>query len=131
MKELDRIRDEQGGCPTGSAVATSAGRLPAKYVFHAVGPVYSGGARGEADLLASAYRSCLALADEHHLASLSFPSISTGVYGYPVAEAAQIAIETVLQYLSGEASSLQRVVFVLFDRRTLVAYEEALSARAR
>jgi O-acetyl-ADP-ribose deacetylase (regulator of RNase III) len=131
MRELDDIRDEQGGCPTGGAVVTSAGRLPAKYVFHAVGPVYSDGSRNEPDLLASAYRSCLALADEHRATSLSFPSISTGVYGYPVKEAAEIAVNTVLQYLSSEASTLKRVVFVLFDPRTLSAYEEALQAQAR
>src|SRR5512141_1066692 len=90
MRELDAIRARTGGCPTGSAVATGAGNLPAKYVFHAVGPIYRDGKHGEPELLASCYRTCLALAEERNVASISFPSISTGVYGYPLREAAPI-----------------------------------------
>ena len=84
MRELDAIRPSIGSCPTGKAVATSAGRLPAKYVFHAVGPIYRDGRHGEPELLASCYRECLAMADERGVATISFPSISTGVYGYPL-----------------------------------------------
>jgi O-acetyl-ADP-ribose deacetylase len=122
MAELDVIRAAQGGCPTGSAVVTTAGKLPAKWVFHAVGPVYRGGAQGEPELLASAYRTCLELADKHSAQSVSFPSISTGVYGYPVEEAAEIAIREVVAALG---RSPRRVVFVLFDDRTLAAYRKA------
>jgi O-acetyl-ADP-ribose deacetylase len=126
MRELDAIRARQDGCPTGSAVATTAGNLPAKWVFHAVGPIYNGGNSGEPELLASAYRSCLRLAEEHGAESLSFPAISTGVYGYPVDEAARIAVKTVRDHLASAAEYPKRVVFVLFDVRTLAAYEAAL-----
>ena len=99
MRELDTIREESGGCPTGSAVATTAGSLPAQYVFHAVGPVYRDGSHGEAELLASCYGTCLELAEEREVRSISFPSISTGAYGYPMNEAARIAVETVGHHL--------------------------------
>ena len=89
--ELDGIIKKQGGCPSGSAVSTSGGNLPAKFVFHAVGPVYRNGQSGEPDLLRSAYRSCLQLAEEKQVQYISFPSISTGVYGYPVDQAAPLA----------------------------------------
>jgi O-acetyl-ADP-ribose deacetylase (regulator of RNase III) len=108
------------GCPTGSAVATGAGRLPAKYVFHAVGPVYRGGASGEPDLLASAYQSCLRLGEERNVQSISFPSISTGVFGYPVDDAARIAIRVT------KSTTIPTVVFVLFDEDTFKAYATAL-----
>ena len=91
MRELEVIRSEQGGCPTGSAVATSAGRLPARFVFHAVGPRYRDGRHGESALLASCYTTCLNLAADRDLQTISFPSISTGIYGYPIQEAAEIA----------------------------------------
>src|SRR5438552_16774887 len=99
MRELDAIRTKTGGCPTGSAVATGAGRLPAKYVFHAVGPVYRDGRHGEPDLLAACYRKCLELAEERQVRAVSFPAISTGVYGYPLQEAAEIAIGEVKAHL--------------------------------
>src|SRR5579872_2195539 len=86
MRELDGIRQKAGGCPTGSAVATGAGRLPAKYVFHAVGPVYRDGRHREPGLLASCYRKCLELAEERGVATITFPAISTGIYGYPLEE---------------------------------------------
>ncbi|MBI4617819.1 MAG: O-acetyl-ADP-ribose deacetylase [Planctomycetes bacterium] len=125
MAELDVIRSRRRGCAPGSAVATTAGKLPAKWVFHAVGPVYESGEKGERDLLGSAYRACLALAEEKHVRTLSFPSISTGVYGYPVREASAIALSTVKAHLEG-ATCLQKVLFVLFDAGTLAAYEDAL-----
>jgi O-acetyl-ADP-ribose deacetylase (regulator of RNase III) len=124
--ELDEIRAKQGGCPTGSAVVTSAGNLPAKYVFHAVGPIYGSGGDGVAEKLASAYRSCLSLAEQRGVKYLSFPSISTGVYGYPVGEAAPVALREVISHLQRNDTKLQRVVFVLFDDRTYRAYREAL-----
>ena len=88
-----------GGCPTGQAVITTGGNLKAKHVIHAVGPVYRGGTKGEAELLASAYRSSLKLASAHGLKSIAFPAISAGVYGYPLAEAARIALSTAIDYL--------------------------------
>lgn len=126
MTELDTIRAAQGGCPTGSAVATAAGNLPARYVFHAVGPIYEDGRSGEPEQLASCYRTCLELAAARGLRSISFPSISTGVYGYPVAEAARIAIGVVFEQLEKDDSSLEEAVFVLFDRATYEAYASAL-----
>src|SRR4051794_25536791 len=95
MRELAAL----GSCPTGSAVATTAGRLPAKWVFHAVGPIYRDGRNGEPALLASAYRTCMELADVRGAKSISFPAISMGVYGYPPDEAAEIALRTVRQHL--------------------------------
>jgi O-acetyl-ADP-ribose deacetylase (regulator of RNase III) len=124
--ELDEIRAKQGGCPTGSAVVTSAGNLPAKYVFHAVGPIYDGNDGSVAEKLASAYRSCLSLAEDRGVKYISFPSISTGVYGYPVSDAAPVALGEVVGHLQRESTRLQKAVFVLFDDRTLRAYREAL-----
>ena len=126
MRELDGIRKSQGGCPTGKAVATGAGRLPAKFVFHAVGPVYRDGRRGEPELLASCYRECLAMAEERGVATISFPAISTGVYGYPLADAASIAVREVKSYLQGENTPVRQVTFVLFDRHAWKAYSTAL-----
>lgn len=125
MEELRRIQ----GCPTGQAVATGAGKLPAKWVFHAVGPVY-GGRPEDAELLASAYRSCLKLAVEKCARTVTFPSISTGAYGYPVEEAASIALRTVVEFLE-TALSIEKVTFVLFDDRTYEAYAAALKREAR
>ena len=126
MGELDSIRKAQGGCPTGKAVATGAGRLPAKFVFHAVGPIYRDGQRGEAELLASCYRECLAMAEGRGVATISFPAISTGVYGYPLQEAAAIAVAEVKRHLEGGDGSVREVTFVLFDRRAWNAYAKAL-----
>jgi O-acetyl-ADP-ribose deacetylase (regulator of RNase III) len=126
MAELDAIRQKQGGCAPGQAVATSAGSLPAKYVFHAVGPMYGDGRSGEPEVLASAYRSCLDLAEERGVGYISFPSIATGIYGYPIAEAAPIALRTVIDHLERQDTKLQRAVFVLFDEKTLRAYSDAL-----
>jgi O-acetyl-ADP-ribose deacetylase (regulator of RNase III) len=128
MLELDQIRPA-GGCPTGSAVATKAGNLPAKHVFHAVGPVWEGGGEGEAELLASCYRTCLQMAEERAAKILSFPSISTGVYGYPVDRAARVALDALCDYLtSTQQTVIDEVVFVLFDDRTFQAYSAALQA---
>src|SRR5438105_2158990 len=102
MRELDGIRGKIGRCETGSAVVTGAGNLPAKYVFHAVGPRYRDGQHQEPELLASCYRTCLDLAEKHGAARVSFPSISTGIYGYPMEEAAAIAVGEVVRHLSRE-----------------------------
>lgn len=123
-QECAAIRASRGGCPTGSAVITGAGRLPARHVIHAVGPVWLGGGQGEADLLASAYRSSLAVAAEHGVRTIAFPSISTGVYGYPVASAARVALRTVVDVL--KASPFDEVRFVLFSAADLEAYAAAL-----
>jgi O-acetyl-ADP-ribose deacetylase (regulator of RNase III) len=122
--ECAALRSRQGGCPTGSAVITTAGRLPATYVIHAVGPIWRGGKAGEPELLASAYRASLALAAEHGVKTIAFPSISTGVYGYPISPAAQVAIGTVLSELRRRA--FDEVRFVLFSAADLQAYAQAL-----
>ena len=127
MKELDGIRAKTGGCLTGSAVATAAGRLPAKYVFHAVGPVYRDGRHGEPELLASCYRKCLEMAEERGVRTISFPAISTGVYGYPLDEAAAIAVREVKAHLSKPDTTVQEAIFVLFGKRAFEAYTAALT----
>lgn len=119
-----KIRAERGGCPTGSAVITPAGRLPAKFVIHAVGPIWRGGHHGEAGLLASAYRAALALAVAHGVRTIAFPSISTGVYGYPIEQAARVALRAVLDVLP--EADLEEVRFVLFTEADLRVYAEAL-----
>lgn len=125
MEELDAIRARTGGCPTGSAVVTGAGRLPAKYVFHAVGPVYRDGKQGEPDLLRSCYLTCLDLAKDRLVASISFPSISTGVYGYPVREAAAIAIDSVREWMKGDTATLKIVKLVQFSEHDHEIYKKA------
>jgi O-acetyl-ADP-ribose deacetylase (regulator of RNase III) len=114
-----------GGCPTGEARITTAGRLPARYVIHAVGPVWRGGAHGEERLLRSAYGASLRLAEEHGLASMAFPSISTGIYAYPITQAAPIAVTTVADHVRS-TTSLRRVTFVLFSAGDLQVYDEEL-----
>ena len=126
MRELDAIRSSIGRCPTGKAVATSAGKLPAKFLFHAVGPIYRDGQRGEPELLASCYRECLAMAEERGVATISFPAISTGVYGYPLKEAAVIAVREVKAHLEPATGSVREVTFVLFDRGAWNRYSAAL-----
>jgi O-acetyl-ADP-ribose deacetylase (regulator of RNase III) len=125
MRELDEIRKTSSGCPTGSAVVTSAGSLPAQFVFHAVGPIYHDGRHGEADQLAACYRSCLQLAEERGVRSISFPAISTGAYGYPAEEAAAIALETVASHLEAAESGVREVLFVLFDQGFYQLFKEA------
>jgi O-acetyl-ADP-ribose deacetylase (regulator of RNase III) len=112
------------GCPTGQAVITGGGRLKARYVLHAVGPVYAGKPK-DAELLASAYHVCLALCSQHGITTVAFPSISTGVYRYPVEEAAPIALRTVAAYLKTHPE-IVLVCFVLFDPATFSAYQRAL-----
>ena len=127
LEECKQIVSRQGRLPTGKAVLTSGGNLKAKYVIHTVGPVWHGGNKGEAELLQSAYRESLKLAAENHLTSVSFPSISTGAYGYPVDEASRVALEAVISFLRESITSIKEVVFVLFDSRTFDAYSSVLS----
>lgn len=114
-----------GGCRAGEAKITPGFNLEARHVIHTVGPVWRGGGHREAELLASCYRRSLELAGDHGLASIAFPAISTGVYGYPKTEAAEIAVSTVRQVLSG-GSTVERTIFCCFDDATAVLHREAL-----
>jgi O-acetyl-ADP-ribose deacetylase (regulator of RNase III) len=121
MAECQKI----GGCSTGSAVATTAGKLNAKHVFHAVGPIYSGSDEDE-QLLRNAYQTCLDLAEQHKLESIAFPSLSTGAYGYPLELAAPIALTTIIEHIK-KPTSLKQVTFVLYGDSAYKAFEEALT----
>ncbi len=116
------------GCPTGSAVISTAGDLQARYVIHAVGPVWNGGGRGEPGLLAAAYRRCLELAVEHDCQSLAFPSLSTGAYAYPIELAAEVALSTVVEFLRDQGAP-QRIVFALFGETAYRTFAATLSQR--
>jgi O-acetyl-ADP-ribose deacetylase (regulator of RNase III) len=113
-----------GGCPTGEARITQAYRLPARYVIHAVGPRYRDGRHGEPDLLAGCYRSSLNLAVAHGVRTIAFPAISCGIYGYPIPDAARIAIDTVADFLAAE-ETIQQVMFACFGPDVLAAFEAA------
>ncbi len=123
---LDACR-ELHGCRTGDAKATPGFRLPAKWVFHAVGPVWNGGNHNEDELLAGCYRRALELAAHHKARSIAFPAISTGIYGFPADRAARIAVDTVKALV--DASSVELVNFVCFDNRTLQIYEQLLGPK--
>jgi O-acetyl-ADP-ribose deacetylase (regulator of RNase III) len=125
LEECKRIRAKIGRLPAGKAVMTAGGNLKARHVIHTVGPVWHGGTKGEEGLLGSAYRESLAVAVQNGLKTVSFPSISTGVYSYPVDLAAKVALRTVIEFLQDDPS-LSSVVFVLFDSATHRAYAEAL-----
>lgn len=127
MRELDEIRSAQGGCPTGSAVVTGAGALPARFVFHAVGPVYRDGKHGEPEQLRSCYRTSLSLAEDLGLSTVSFPAISTGVYGYPLREAAQVALSAIGEHLASEESGVREVLMVLASPEPLEVHSHILS----
>jgi O-acetyl-ADP-ribose deacetylase (regulator of RNase III) len=116
-----------GGCPTGEARITRGYRLPARYVIHTVGPVWHGGAEGEPALLRACYRNSLALAIEHRVVSIAFPSISTGAYGYPIAQAALIAVAAVREALH-EPKSIELVRFVCFSAFDLATYQRLLAS---
>lgn len=127
LTECKRIRatTHKDGCPPGEAVITGGGNLPARHVIHTVGPIWRGGNKGEADTLASAYRNSLKLAVQNGLKSIAFPSISTGAFGYPIDEAARVALATIEQFLESD-TSLEEVRFVLFDEHTFQAYRKVL-----
>ncbi len=125
LEECIQIVSRRGHLPTGQAVITTAGDMKTKHVIHTVGPIWHGGSQDEPSLLASAYRESLKLAAANNLSSVSFPSISTGAYGYPLDKAAPIALKEVTAFLK-QPSSIKEVVFVLFDTRTFEAYKNAL-----
>ena len=133
LEECRKIISRQGSCPTGEAVITKGGNLPAKFVIHTVGPVWSGGKNNESEKLSNCYRNSLQLAIENNLETIAFPNISTGVYGYPKREAAQIAIKTVTGYLLqrspvGQNDHLiRKVYFVCFDEENYQLYRSLLS----
>ena len=122
---LDECRT-LGGCPAGEARITRGYDLPARYVIHTVGPVWEGGAYGEPDLLAACYRNSLRLAHEHNLRSIAFPAISTGVYGYPVELAADVAARAVAESLAGEPEAFDQILFVCFSPEALRLYADAI-----
>lgn len=125
LDECKKIVARQGGCPAGEAVITTGGNLPAKFVIHTVGPVWQGGKNNEAETLASCYKNSLRLAVETNLSSIAFPNISTGVYGYPKKEAAEIAINTVSDFLE-KNSSFSKLIFVCFDEENYNLYQSLL-----
>lgn len=129
LVECRRVRDSlyPNGLATGQAVITTGGNLPARYVIHTVGPVWHGGGAGEAGLLADAYRNSLQVAVDHELRTVAFPSISTGVYGYPVEQAARVALATSVAFVNAHPGALDQVRFVLFSRHDMAVYETALT----
>lgn len=126
LEECKHIREERGRLPAGRAVITTGGDLPARHVIHTVGPIWNGGGRGEPETLASCYRESLDLAAAHQLKSIAFSSISTGAYGYPVADAARTAVAAVRRWIEAHEGALDRVSWVLFDAGTFDAYRNAL-----
>ena len=119
-----------GGCPTGDAKITTGGRMPVRFVIHTVGPVYRDGRHREPELLASAYRRSLEVAVAHDVRSIAFPSISTGAYGFPIVDAAPIAVETVAAFLRSDPGRFDRVRFVVFSEADGRVYTEALERLA-
>jgi O-acetyl-ADP-ribose deacetylase (regulator of RNase III) len=124
---LEEIRKELGGCPTGKAVLTTGGALPARNIVHTVGPIWKGGQDGEPDLLSSAYRESMKLAEAHGARSISFPAISTGAFGYPLEAAARVAGRTIIDYLK-DNSKLSLVRIVAFDQNTKDVFARTLIA---
>ncbi len=126
LEECKEIRAKQGGCPTGEAVITSGGNMATRYVIHTVGPVWSGGNRNEEQLLRNAYYNSLNLAKKNSIKSVSFPSISTGVYRFPIDKASRIALATVKEFT--QKHNFEEIRFVLFSERDLKVYSNALKA---
>jgi len=122
LEECRKIIARQGSCKTGEAVITTAGNLPAKFVIHTVGPVWNGGKKNEANLLAACYENSLKLATKHNLTTIAFPNISTGIYGYPKNDAAEIALNTVMIYLKQD-TFISKVYFVCFDEENYQLYQ--------
>lgn len=125
LEDCRKIVARQGGCPTGEAVITTAGRLPAKYVIHTVGPVWNGGHKKETEKLAGCYRNSLQLAVDNGVKTIAFPNISTGIYHFPKAQAAKIAVKTIRDFLAQE-DSIEQVILVCFDGENLQYAQEAL-----
>lgn len=126
LEECKKIRARQGGCPTGEAVITTAGRLPAQFVIHTVGPVWNGGKQHEDQLLQSCYIRSLMLAEQYQLSSIAFPNISTGIYGFPKARAARLAVQVIRQVLA-QCQYLQQVILVCHDAENYALYQEVLN----
>jgi O-acetyl-ADP-ribose deacetylase (regulator of RNase III) len=126
LDECIAIRNKQGGCKTGEAVITTGGNLPARYVIHTVGPVWHGGKKQEEELLANAYNNSLQLAVDNGVETIAFPNISTGVYGFPKNEAAQIAVTTVKDFLA-DNDTIKQVIFVCYDEENYRLYETKLN----
>jgi len=125
LEDCRKIAARQGGCPTGEAVITIAGRLPAKYVIHAVGPVWNGGHKNEAEKLAGCYRNSLQLALDNGVKTIAFPNISTGIYHFPKAQAAKIAVKTIRDFLA-QTDNIEQVILVCFDGENLQYAQAAL-----
>jgi O-acetyl-ADP-ribose deacetylase (regulator of RNase III) len=126
VEECKIIRNRQGGCHTGDAVITTAGKLPARYVIHTVGPVWNGGSQNEAELLKRAYQSCFRLAQQHDIKTIAFPSISTGIYRFPKKRAAEIALEAIRDALA-DNPALEEVKIVCFDEENFEIYAGLLN----
>ncbi|MBQ4347218.1 MAG: O-acetyl-ADP-ribose deacetylase [Firmicutes bacterium] len=126
-KELLQECMTLGGCPTGEAKITSGYKLKAQYVIHTPGPIWRGGTKGEPELLANCYRNCLALAAERGIKTIAFPSISTGVYRFPLSQAAEIAVREIANFIDTHESSLEEITLVCYDEETYKTYKEALS----
>ncbi|WP_405104489.1 O-acetyl-ADP-ribose deacetylase [Paenibacillus sp. FSL K6-1217] len=124
LEECMKIRNQQGGCPVGEAVVTTAGKLPSRYVIHTVGPVWNGGMNQEEDKLRNCYRNALLQAEEKGVSSIAFPNISTGIYRYPKDSACFIALGEVFRYLSENDTSIKKVIFVCFDEENLDFYKK-------
>jgi len=126
LEDCKKIRSKQGGCKVGEAVITTAGKLPAKFVIHTVGPVWNGGKNKEEQLLANAYTNSLTLAIENHVNTIAFPNISTGIYHFPKQKAAEIAIQSVQVFL-GQNTVIEKVIFVCFDDENFAIYQKLLT----
>jgi O-acetyl-ADP-ribose deacetylase (regulator of RNase III) len=126
LEDCQKIRAAQGGCKAGDAVITRAGKLDARHVIHTVGPVWQGGKVGEPETLANAYRRCLEVAKDAEVRTIAFPAISTGIYGYPLKEAAIVALETVSKYCTENVSCFDEIMFVLFGAEAFDAYSATL-----
>jgi O-acetyl-ADP-ribose deacetylase (regulator of RNase III) len=126
LDDCKKIIARQGGCKVGEAVITTAGNLNARFVIHTVGPVWNGGQKGEQEKLSNCYKNSLQLAIDNGCKSIAFPCISTGIYRYPVSEAARVAVDTVLKFLSG-TEKIDRVIFVCFDDENFKFIKEQLS----
>jgi O-acetyl-ADP-ribose deacetylase (regulator of RNase III) len=127
LKECIEIRNAQGGCPTGEAVITTAGNLTAKNVIHTVGPVWSGGKNNETMLLSNCYFNSLELAKKQELKTIAFPNISTGVYGFPKKQAAEIAVATTKEYTANNPDAFEEIIFICFDEENYNLYNLSLT----
>ncbi len=125
LEDCRKIRARQGGCKTGEAVITTAGNLPARFVIHTVGPVWHNGQEREKELLRLAYDNCMKLAAAHHVSAISFPNISTGIYGFPKEAAAPIAIQSIRDFMS-RPSSIEKIYSVCFDEDNYAIYQSLL-----